>query len=147
MQGVVRCAVLAIMTLDSLVEQFFPDVDVQLDHLEIAADALVLTLTTQQSSAPCPLCNTPSSRRHSGYVRTLNDLPWGSLKVSLQMRVRRFRCGVMHCPRRVFAERLASLSQPYARITSRLQEVLVDVALRMGGEPGKRLLAALGIHP
>jgi transposase len=133
------------MTLDSLVAQFFPDLDVRLDHFEIADGCLALTLTTQQRSAPCPLCNTPSSRRHSGYVRTLHDLPWGSLKVRLQLRVRRLCCGVIHCPRRVFAERLPSLSVPYGRITNRLQEVLIDVALRVGGEAGKRLLAGLGI--
>lgn len=130
------------MLLDSLIQQFFPDADVHLDHLEVAADALVLTLTTQQSSAMCPLCHTPSSRRHSGYVRTLHDLPWGSLKVSLQMRVRRFRCGVMNCPRRIFAERLAGLCIPYARITNRLQEVLVDVALRVGSLARPRTASA-----
>jgi hypothetical protein len=125
------------MSLDSLVAQFFPDLDVRLDHLEIADGCLVLTLTTQQHSAPCPLCNTPSSRRHSGYVRTLQDLPWGSLKVKLQLRVRRLCCGVRHCPRRVFAERLTSLSAPSASPTvrfahaSNLQEVLIDVALRV----------------
>jgi transposase len=51
----------------------------------------------------------------------------------------------MHCPRRIFAERLTNLSAPYSRLTNRLQEVLVDVALRVGGEAGKRLLAGLGI--
>lgn len=61
------------------------------------------------------------------------------------MHMRRFRCGVLHCPRRIFAERLTNLSVPYSRLTNRLQEVFVDVALRVGGEAGRRLLAGLGI--
>ena len=34
-------------------------------------------------TAPCPTCAQPAARVHSGYRRTLADLPWATLPVCL----------------------------------------------------------------
>jgi len=61
----------------------------------------------------------------------------------LILRVRRFRCPVPDCPRRIFTERVPHLLRPYARRTRRAQEVVRAIALALGGEAGARLLARL----
>src|SRR5918911_591004 len=57
-------------------------------------------------------------------TRPVADLPWGARSLKLSLLVRRFRCSVPECPRRIFAERLPSVVEPYARKTTRLQEIL-----------------------
>lgn len=74
------------------------------------------------------------------------DLAWAGRSVRLSLLVRRFRCFAPECPRRIFAERLASVVEPYARKTTRLQEILRLVGFAMGGEGGARLLRRLGMR-
>ncbi len=111
----------------------------------IDAETITFTLMSTQTPVPCPLCDAPTARRHSQYERTLADLPWGRHAVRLRLRVRRFRCPVPTCQRRVFTERLPTLVAPYGRRTLRLRAVLGVVALALGGEAGARLLERLSM--
>jgi transposase len=113
------------------------------DALEVDDEALTVTLTASAPGACCPLCATPTMRVHSHYQRQPTDLPWGALMLRLVLRVRRFRCPVAACPRRIFTERLPHLVCPYARRTVRAQEVVRAIALAVGGEAGARLIARL----
>ena len=61
------------------------------------------------------------------------------------LRVRRFRCANTSCPHRIFAERLPSVVEPYARKTARLSEILELVGFALGGEAGARLAKRLGL--
>ncbi len=63
----------------------------------------------------------------------------------LSLKVRRLRCSERHCPRKIFAERLPSVVEPYARKTTRLREVLLLVGFALGGEAGARLAGRLGM--
>ena len=63
----------------------------------------------------------------------------------LSLRVRHFRCSDPRCPRRVFAERLPSVVELYARKTARLREILLRVGFALGGEGGARLVERLGM--
>jgi transposase len=120
-----------------------PQDGLRVDEMEARGDVLTLTLTAVAPMAWCPVCSTLSSRVHSRYRRRAADLPWGASTVRLTLCVRRFRCGRSECPRRIFTERLPQLLHPYARRTSRAQEVLCAVARALGGEAGARLAARL----
>jgi transposase len=52
--------------------------------------------------------------------------------------VRRFVCSDATCPRKIFTERLPQVAAPYARRTTRLQELLLDMGFALGGEAGAR---------
>ena len=134
------------MYLEPSLKKLFPKgFDLRLGHYEQDDNELSLTLRHTRLSAPCPICGRYSTRVHSRYTRCVSDLPWAGIPLKLLLVVRRFRCSAVNCPRRIFAERFPSLVDPYARLSSRLQGVLERVALNLGGEPGKRLLALLGI--
>jgi zinc-finger of transposase IS204/IS1001/IS1096/IS1165 len=118
-----------------------------LDLIGVRATENAITLAARTSSrvARCPVCGARSARVHSHYTRMLADLPWGGRSVRLSLLVRRFRCSAPACPRPIFAERLASVAEPYARKTTRLHELLRLVGFVLGGEGGARPLCHLGM--
>ena len=59
----------------------------------------------------------------------------------LILQVRRFACDSSTCPRRIFCERLPTLTLPYARRTTRFTTVLRDLAFALGGRPSVRFAA------
>ena len=117
----------------------------KLQDVAINAEMVSLSVESTCPSVCCPVCGQETARLHSRYLRTLTDLPWGGRSVRLSLRVRRFRCTDAGCPRRIFAERLPSVVEPYARKTTRLREILRLVGFALGGEGGARLLQRLGM--
>jgi len=117
----------------------------KLQDVAINAEMVSLSVESTCPSACCPVCGQRTARLHSRYLRTLADLPWGGRPVRVSLRVRRFRCSRSECPRRIFAERLPSVVEPYARKTARLREIPRLVGFALGGEAGGRLLWRLGM--
>ena len=117
-------------------------------HLEALVaddDRITVVATTRGDAACCPDCGQPSRHLHSRKRRRLADLPWQGLAVCLDLQLRRFYCQTPTCPRRTFTERVPTVVAPYARRTQRLAAVVEAVAFALGGEPGARLLATLGL--
>jgi transposase len=118
-----------------------------LNLISVRADANAITLAARTSSrvARCPVCAKQSLRVHSRYTRTLADLPWQGIPVTLHLHVRRFFCEEVNCHRAIFAERLSDVVRHYARRTERLDEWFTHVSFALGGEAGSRLLRDLGV--
>jgi len=74
-------------------------------------------LFSTQALVKCLVCSNPTHRIHSRYERTLADLPWADHSITLQLRVRPFFCINTLCKRRIFTERLTSVTAPWARRT------------------------------
>ena len=109
----------------------------EVDCVEYGEDALVMTTRSNASTASCPLCDVVSRRVQSSYARQLSDLPCAGCRVSLRLLVRRFRCGVPGCLRKVFTERFdTTVLAERARRTDRLEEIIHHLGLAMGGRPG-----------
>jgi transposase len=118
-----------------------------LDLIGVRATQNAITLDARTSSrvARCPVCCARSARVHSHYTRTLADLPWQGIPVTVRLRVRRFFCDHKVCNRAIFAERLPGLAAHYARRTERLEDWFTHVSFALGGEAGSRLLRDLGV--
>jgi transposase len=106
---------------------------------------IALSLRSQQTTLPCPLCQVPANRLHSQYERTLADLPWGDWCVKLGLAVRKLFCDNPHCTRQIFTERLPGVVAPWARKTLRLCQRLTAIGVRLGGSAGARLSSTLGM--
>jgi len=91
------------------------------------------------------VCDHPATRAHSWYTRRLADLPWQGLAVCLRLRTRRWFCDNPDCARRIFTERLPTIALPRAQRTRRLATIILVFGVAVGGAPGARLLAELGI--
>src|SRR5215216_6664227 len=118
-----------------------------LNLVSARADANAITLAARTSSrvAPCPVCAKQSLRVHSRYTRTLADLPWQGIPVTLHLHVRRFFCEEVNCHRASLAERLSDVVRHYARRTEHLDGWFRHVSFALGGEAGSRLLKDLGV--
>jgi transposase len=122
-----------------------PDSGVVVDGITADAAHVRISLTTTRPAVPCPSCGTRATRVHSQYTRTIADLPWQGLAVTLQVRVRRFFCAQSACCRRTFVEDLPGLAGPRARRSLRLGALYLAVGLALGGEAGARLVAEIGV--
>ena len=63
----------------------------------------------------------------------------------LQLCVRKWFCGNRACRRRIFTERLPTITAPWARRTRRLAQRLVAVGLALGGKAGVSLSQRWGL--
>lgn len=123
-----------------------PDpVSLAIEVIHPEADSITFVLRTCRSSVPCPDCEQPTEQVHSWYQRSFTDLPWQGLAVRFRLHTRRWRCPNPDCTRQIFTERLPDVVAPFARRTVRLTEVVDAIAFALGGEPGARVLAMLGL--
>jgi len=72
-------------------------------------------------------------------------VPWQGLAVCLRLRTRRWLCDNPDCARHIFTERLPTVASPHAQRTQRLATIILVFGVAVGGAPGARLLAHLGI--
>ena len=118
---------------------------VQVEGVQIAPAGVTFTVASRQSSGCCPSCQSPSSRVHSTYERTVDDLPMHGRRVRLRLKVRRFFCDRSTCDQQTFAERFDAVAEAHARKTRRLVGALYEVGFACGGEAGSRLAGRLGM--
>lgn len=119
--------------------------ELRLDLITAADDGITISASSRRTSAACPLCGRRATRAQSRYVRTLADLPWQGMRVRIVVAVRRWFCDTAACPRRIFAERLPETAARYARRTCRAAALLEALGFALGGRPGARLAAVLGL--
>src|SRR3954451_19708124 len=112
----------------------------ELKRLEISQHHLTLFVSTTATRAQCSVCSCVSDRVHSYYTRTLADLPWHRVPVTLRLRIRRFFCQQSGCRRAIFAQRIPKVADSYARKTERLERALAGrlCSRRGGGLPARR---------
>jgi len=117
-----------------------------IDRVEQADCQLTVTVVSTRAEAACPGCGCSSEHVHSQYQRTVSDVPCGGRNVVLRLCVRKFFCLRLSCQRKVFAERLPDLVQPWARVSNRLVEELKAIGLSASAEVSERLTPRLGMH-
>src|SRR6266704_2716437 len=107
----------------------------EIDQIHITETGLVVSVISTSPQSCCPLCSQPSSDIHSHYHRTLRDAPCVGRQLQLSLTVRK-----------VFTERLKTLAEPWARMTTRLREHITSTGLATCGKGGVRLADRLGIE-
>ena len=106
---------------------------------------VVIRAHPMPARARCSDCGMWSAEVHSRYARKLNDLPIGGRRAQLVVRARRFFCDASSCKRRTFAERLDGTPTPRARRTSRLDEIVLCLAIALDGRPAVALAKRIQI--
>ncbi len=145
-----RCKVLSLFRRMMVMERspFLPLPDgMVIGQVEMTPTQLTVEVISTQSYAHCPVCGNPSDAVHWKSRRTVHDVPCGGRSVVLRLGVRKFVCRTATCQRKVFAERLPDLVQPWARISNRLLEELKAIGLSASAEVSERLAPRLGSDP
>ncbi len=117
-----------------------------IEQIHVTETTLTVEVVSTQSLVHCPLCQQPSEHVHSQYRRTVTDVPCGGRSVVLRLYVRKFFCRTPTCQRKVFAERLPELVQPWARVSNRLLEAVKALGLSASAEVNERLAPRLGMQ-
>ena len=129
--------------LEVLIKQLIPaSGKLRMQQLRLSLEGLTLLLVSLQTEGQCPICRQSTKRVHSTYIRTLQDLPWGALRLTLRVQLHRFFCQNPDCMRKIFTERLPELTEPSARRTNRLRDAFVTIGWALGGEAGAKQCVA-----
>lgn len=115
------------------------------DSVEDGEADVIIRAHPDSARDRCPDCGTWSARVHSRYLRKLNDLPIGGRRVRLVVHARRYFCDASSCPRWTFAERLGGTATPKARRTRRLDDIVLCLAIALGGRPAAALAKRIEI--
>ncbi len=120
------------------------------DGLEVASltitdDLLCIHVVATTEKRVCPPCSEAATHVRSYYTRLVADLPCAGHRIQLILHVRKFRCDPPTCLRKVFAERLGSFVEAWARKTIRLRKAIEAIGLATCGEGGARLAGRLGM--
>src|SRR6266702_7857677 len=118
----------------------------QIEQIQITENGLVIQIVATTPTSCCPLCAEISSSIHCHYLRTLRDAPCAGQRVQLLLTVRKFTCRNPYCERKVFAERLPALVEPWARTTIRFCQQITSIGLSTCGKGGAKLAARLAIQ-
>src|SRR5258708_17037620 len=113
------------------------------EKVEETASGIVIRVRVRRRRPACATCSRTKVSYHSGYRRSLRDLPWQGKAVVIEVRTRRFRCRTRRCPRKIFAEQLPGLAPRLARHTPRLAELTRRIGYALRGRPRSRLLRLL----
>ncbi len=116
------------------------------EQIQITESSVVIEVVATVPTSCCPLCSEPSSSIHCHYCRTLRDVPCAGRRVQLLLTVRKFSCRNPLCSRKVFAERVPTFVEPWARMTIRYCQQITSIGLATCGKGGARLAARLGIQ-
>ena len=96
-----------------------------------------ILLRSRCSEGTCPDCGRPSRRVQSRYVRRPSDLPLSGRRGILLIEARRFWCDAVVCGRRIFCEQFnKGVLTRYSRRTQRLETIVHQLGLALGGRPG-----------
>ncbi|MBE0414704.1 MAG: ISL3 family transposase [Yoonia sp.] len=106
---------------------------------------MVIVSGTLAARGICPDCGIQSSRRHGWRRRHLQDFPADGVRVSLALRVCRWRCISAKCVRRTFSDQTPGIAKPFRRRTARLSAIVRHLGHATGGRPAERLLHRLSI--
>jgi transposase len=118
----------------------------KIEQIQITATGLLIQVAATIPTSRCPLCSQLSSSIHCHYHRTLRDVPCAGRRVQLLLTIRKFTCRNPYCERKVFAERLPALVEPWARTTIRFCQQITAIGLSTCGKGGTRLASHLGIQ-
>jgi len=116
------------------------------DQINITENGLLIEIVATSPTSCCPLCSEPSSSIHCHYRRVLRDVPCAGRRVQLVLTVRKFSCRNAYCERKVFAERIPTFAEPWARTTIRFCQQITSIGLSTCGKGGAKLAARLGIQ-
>lgn len=103
-----------------------------------------LYIQPRAKSACCPCCGAESTDRYATYVRDLQDTPIAGKKVTLHLRLGKYRCTNPDCSQDCFVES-TTLACRSSRLTYALESVIYALAICMSSNMTSFVLSLIGI--
>ena len=116
---------------------------IQVENKEKEIHIIIKSQTHVQS---CPSCKQGCNEYHSTYRRKIQDLPILGKTVYIHLRAYRYYCRNSECKQRVFCEIFDDLFGHKKRMTARLEDFIIALALNASCEGASRVCQQLGIN-
>ncbi|WP_181870591.1 transposase family protein [Hafnia paralvei] len=111
-------------------DEFIKLLDKNLEYLKhkIIDDTIYIYIASTRKEVSCPFCGHISSKAHSTYERSFQDLPMQGKKVKIIIKNRKMFCNNPECNHTTFAERFDWLANK-SKKTKRLEDEIVHMSL------------------
>ena len=115
--------------------------DESLNYLahEIFDEYIIVVVESNRDEVPCPYCSKVSSRVHSTYERSFQDLPIQGKKVYISIINRKYFCDNRNCPNTTFAESFEFL-KPKSKKSERLINEIMKLSTEVSSVTASRML-------
>jgi len=123
--------------MDALVKLLDKNLD-YINH-EIKDGIMFITVESNKESLNCPFCNQSSSKVHSRYEKSFQDLPIQGYKVVIVISNKKYFCKNPLCSHTTFAETF-SFIKPNAKKTVRLEDEIVRIATNVSSVAASKIL-------
>lgn len=122
-------------------DQFVKLLDKNLEYVshEFINDTIYIHVISNREEAICPFCGKPSSKVHSHYERSFQDLPIQGKKVVVVLDNRKMFCLNEKCQRTTFAETFDFLSHK-GKKTKRLNDEIVNISANVSSVAAAEIL-------
>src|SRR3712207_6591084 len=97
----------------------------------VCGNTVVFGLMGSTPCSTCPLCQKASIKVHSYYQRKVQDLPISGKTVKLYISTRKYFCGEVACPQKIFTERFGSCLGPWQRRLERSGGQIQTIGLQL----------------
>lgn len=97
---------------------------------KIIRDTIYINVLSNRDTITCPYCGSPSSKVHSRYERSFQDLPIQGKKVRIILNNRKMFCNNPDCNHTTFAESFDFLKFK-AKKTKRLENEIINISMNV----------------
>ena len=115
------------------------DADLRCLRHEVIEDTIYMYVFSIREKPACPYCGKSSSRVHSKYERSLQDLPIQDKKLVVVINNRKMFCDNPKCKKTTFAQTYEFLS-PKGKKSKRLLNRITDISLNVSSITASSLL-------
>src|ERR1700730_10485774 len=121
--------------------EFVFDSSDEFDVVDVKQQAgkVIISIVAKRKSGKCPSCCMISSKMHSYYQRSIMDLPMLGKETWISLKARKFFCTNNPCHKKIFPQRFEKHFIKGRKMTERVQDKILKVALHMGGNGGERI--------
>ena len=125
------------LTMDELIKLL----DKNLDYIrhEIRDDFMYIFVESNRDSFECPHCGCSSSKVHSRYERSFQDLPIQGFKVMIVLSHKKFFCKNPECSHTTFIETFSFIKHK-AKKTIRLEDEIVRLSTNVSSVAASKIL-------
>lgn len=122
-------------------DEFIKLLDKNLDYVEheIIDDTIYIKVISNRQSVHCKYCNTSSTKVHSYYNRSFQDLPIQGKKVTIIINNRKMFCVNPNCDKTTFAETFDFLASK-AKKSNRLENQIINISINVSSLAAEQIL-------
>ena len=125
-------------------QQFFP-ANLLVEKVEHTDDTVYIYLRTVTEKIICPHCGSEMRKHHTLHRRTVQDLPILNKRTYLKITACDFKCENPSCPCVSKSETFEGFLSDKSRMTERLIEWVIELALNTSCEGAARILNAMNV--